>query len=196
MPLYDPNKRCITGHCPDNAYFYHYFSPNRHILSPGDLFMKVKHWKTYLFWILLAEGVGGLSGFLTRDGVARYEAMVQKPPLTPPGWVFPVVWGILFALMGIGAARVYLTPASDARSRGLKLFFLQLWVNFLWSIFFFNGQLYLFSFLWILGLWGLILLMITAFRPLDRWAAVMQIPYLLWVTFAAYLTFGVWRLNG
>ena len=158
--------------------------------------MMVKHWKTYLFWILLAEGVGALSGYLTRDGVARYEAVVQKPPLTPPGWAFPVVWGILFALMGIGAARVYLTPASDARSRGLKLFLVQLLVNFLWSIFFFNGRLYLFSFLWILGLWGLILLMITAFRPLDRWAAVMQIPYLFWVTFAAYLTFGVWRLNG
>ena len=158
--------------------------------------MMVKHWKTYLFWILLAEGVGALSGYLTRDGVARYEAVVQKPPLTPPGWAFPVVWGILFALMGIGAARIYQVPASDARSRGMKLFLVQLVVNFLWSIFFFNGRLYLFSFLWILGLWGLILLMITAFRPLDRWAAVMQIPYLLWVTFAAYLTFGVWRLNG
>ena len=157
--------------------------------------MKVKHWKTYLFWILLAEGVGGLSGYLTRDGVARYEAMVQKPPLTPPGWVFPVVWGILFALMGIGAARVYMTPASDARSRGLKLFFLQLWVNFLWSIFFFNGQQYFFSFLWILGLWGLILLMILSFRKVDRLAAWLQIPYLLWVTYAAYLNLGVWLLN-
>ena len=62
--------------------------------------MKLTHWKTYLFWVLLAEGVGALSGFLTRDGVARYEAAVQKPPLTPPGWVFPVVWGVLFALMG------------------------------------------------------------------------------------------------
>ena len=109
--------------------------------------MKLQFWKAYLFWILLAEGVGALSGYLTRDGVARYEAMVQKPPLTPPAWVFPVVWGILFALMGIGAARVYLTPASDARSRGLKLFFIQLGVNFLWSIFFFNGRMYLFSFL-------------------------------------------------
>ena len=158
--------------------------------------MKLKHWKTYLFWVLLAEGTGALSGYLTRDGVARYEATVPKPPLTPPGWVFPVVWGILFALMGLGAARVYLTPASNARSRALGLWGLQLGVNFLWSIFFFNGQQYFFSFLWILGLWGLILLMITAFYPLDRWAARIQIPYLLWATFAAYLTFGVWRLNG
>ena len=158
--------------------------------------MKLQFWKTYLFWILLAEGVGVLSGFLTKAGVARYEAAVQKPPLTPPGWVFPVVWGVLYVLMGIGTARIYLTAASDARSRALGLFLLQLAVNFLWSIFFFNGQQYFFSFLWIMGLWGLILLMMTAFRPLDRWAAVMQIPYLLWVTFAAYLTFGVWRLNG
>ena len=158
--------------------------------------MKLTHWKTYLFWVLLAEGVGALSGSLTRDGVARYEAAVQKPPLTPPGWVFPVVWGVLFALMGWSAARVYLTPASNARSRALGLFLLQLGVNFLWSIFFFNGRMYLFSFLWIMGLWGLILLMMTAFYPLDRWASWMNLPYLLWVTFAAYLTFGVWRLNG
>ena len=158
--------------------------------------MKLQFWKTYLFWILLAEGVGALSGFLTRDGVARYESAVVKPPFTPPGWVFPVVWGVLFALMGIGAARVYLTAASDARSRALLLFFLQLAMNFMWSIFFFNGQQYFFSFLWILGLWGMILLMMTAFYPPDRWAAVMQSPYLLWVTYAAYLTFGVWRLNG
>ena len=158
--------------------------------------MKLQFWKTYLFWILLAEGVGALSGFLTRSGVARYESAVTKPPFTPPGWVFPVVWGVLFALMGIGAARVYLTAASDARSRALLLFMLQLGMNFMWSIFFFNGQQYFFSFLWILGLWGMILLMMTAFYPLDRWATLMQIPYLLWVTYAAYLTFGVWRLNG
>ena len=158
--------------------------------------MKLQFWKTYLVWVLLAEGVGALSGFLTKAGVAQYEAAAWKPPLTPPGWVFPVVWGILYVLMGLGAARVYLTPASDARSRALGLFLLQLAVNFLWSIFFFNGRLYFFSFLWIMGLWGLILLMMTAFLPLDKWAAAMQIPYLLWVTFAAYLTFGVWRLNG
>ena len=158
--------------------------------------MKLQFWKTYLVWVLLAEGVGALSGFLTKAGVARYEAAAQKPPLTPPGWVFPVVWGILYVLMGLGAARIYLTPASDARSRALGLFLLQLAINFLWSIFFFNGRLYFFSFLWIMGLWGMILLMMTAFLPLDRWAAAMQIPYLLWVTFAAYLTFGVWRLNG
>ena len=158
--------------------------------------MKLQFWKTYLFWILLAEGVGALSGFLTRSGVARYESTVVKPPFTPPGWVFPMVWGVLFALMGIGAARVYLTAASDARSRALLLFMLQLGMNFMWSIFFFNGQQYFFSFLWILGLWGMILLMMTSFYPLDRLAALMQIPYLLWVTYAAYLTFGVWRLNG
>ena len=141
--------------------------------------MKLQFWKTYLFWILLAEGVGALSGFLTRDGVARYESAVVKPPFTPPGWVFPVVWGVLFALMGIGAARVYLTAASDARSRALLLFFLQLAMNFMWSIFFFNGQQYFFSLLWILGLWGMILLMMTAYtfrsRTLDRAEGVIFI---------------------
>ena len=97
-----------------------------------------KNWKTYAFWILLAEGVGTLSGWLTREGTQVYEQTVTQPPLSPPGWVFPVVWTILYALMGIGAARVYLAPASNNRSRALLLFLIQLAFNFLWSIVFFN----------------------------------------------------------
>ena len=157
--------------------------------------MKSNNRKTYLFWVLLSEGVGGLAGFLTREGVALYEATAAKPALTPPGAVFPVVWAILYALMGLGSARVYLIPASNARSRALGLFLLQLGVNFLWSIIFFNRQNYFLAFLWIMGLWVLILLMIAAFYRVDKAAAFLQLPYLLWVTFAAYLTFGVWRLN-
>ena len=154
-----------------------------------------KNWKTYAFWILLSEGVGALSGWLTRDGMKVYEQTVTQPPLSPPPWVFPVVWGILYALMGIGAARVYLAPASNNRSRGLLLFLVQLVFNFLWSIVFFNLQAYGFALIWLLALWVLILWMILAFRRVDKPAAWLQIPYLLWVTFAVYLTFGVWLLN-
>ena len=75
-----------------------------------------KTWKTYLLWILLAEAAGGLSGWLTREGTKAYSQTIVQPPLSPPGWVFPVVWTILFALMGIGAARIYLAPPSKARS--------------------------------------------------------------------------------
>lgn len=157
--------------------------------------MKQVPWKTYALWILLSEAVGGLSGWLTRDGVKLYQATVQQPPLSPPGFVFPIVWGILFALMGIGAARVYLARASGARSRGLLLFFVQLAFNFCWSILFFNLQAFGFALLWLAVLWVLILWMILTFYRVDRAAAWLQVPYLLWVTFAAYLNLGVWSLN-
>lgn len=157
--------------------------------------MKQFNWKPYVFWIALAEGVGALSGWLTREGIEIYNQTVVQPPLSPPAFVFPVVWAILYALMGIGAARVYLTPASNARSRGLLLWLVQLAFNFLWSIVFFNLQAYAFAFFWLIALWLLILWMTVTFYQVDKTAALLQIPYLLWVAFAGYLTFGVWMLN-
>ena len=154
-----------------------------------------RNWKTYLFWIALAEGVGALAGWLTRDGTAFYREFVEKPALSPPGWVFPVVWGILYALMGIGTARVSLTMESRERSAGLNLFVAQLVVNFFWSLIFFNLRSYGFALAWLGLLWVLILWMIFAFWKTDRLAAWLQVPYLLWVTFAAYLNWGVWVLN-
>lgn len=155
----------------------------------------MKKWKTYAFWILLTEAVGGLAGWLTRRGAKIYNAAITQPPFSPPGIVFPIVWGILFALMGISAARVYLAPASNARTRSLLLFFLQLAFNFFWSIIFFNFQAFGLAFFWLIALWLLILAMLFSFRKVDRLAAWLQIPYLLWVSFAAYLNFGVWMLN-
>lgn len=157
--------------------------------------MKKETWKTYAFWILLAEAVGILSGWLTREGTQAFSQTVTQPPLSPPAIVFPIVWSILYALMGIGAARVSLSPASPPRSRGLNLFVAQLIVNFFWSPIFFNAQAYGFAFLWLLLLWVLVLLMILQFRKTDPLAAWLQIPYLIWLTFAAYLNFGVWYLN-
>lgn len=157
--------------------------------------MKKSTWKTYAFWIVLAEAVGALSGWLTRKGVKVYNATIQQPTLSPPSMVFPIVWGIMFALMGIGAARIYLAPASKARSHSLLLFLVQLAFNFFWSIIFFNLQAFGVAFLWLIVLWILILLMILSFRKVDKPAAWLQIPYLLWVTFAAYLNLGVWLLN-
>ena len=157
--------------------------------------MKKPTWKTYLFWIIFSEAVGGLSGWLTREGTKIYNETVVQPPLSPPSFVFPIVWGILFALMGIGAARIYTAPASNARSRSLLLFLIQLLFNFFWSIIFFNLQNYGFAFVWLMTLWVLIIWMILSFHKVDRLAAWLQVPYLLWVTFAAYLNFGVWMLN-
>ena len=152
-------------------------------------------WKSYLLWILLAEAVGALSGWLTREGTVVYAQTIIKPPLSPPGWLFPVVWTVLYALMGFGAARIYLSPPSNMRSLGLNLFVAQLVVNFFWSPIFFNLQAFGLAFFWLLLLWGLVLWMILAFRKVDPPAAKLQIPYLLWLTFAAYLNCGVWYLN-
>ena len=152
-------------------------------------------WKPYLYWILLAEAVGGLSGWLTRAATSVYSETILKPPLSPPGWVFPVVWTILFALMGIGAARVYLSEPSSSRSLGLNLFIAQLVVNFFWSPIFFDLQAFGFAFFWLLLLWILVFFMILTFRESDSTAGKLQIPYLLWLSFAAYLNLGVWYLN-
>jgi len=157
--------------------------------------MKKHTWKRYAFWILLTEAVGALSGWLTRRGTQLYTETVTKPPLSPPSMVFPIVWTILFALMGIGIARIYRSPASKARSRSLLLFLAQLAFNFFWSIIFFNFQNFGLAFVWLIALWLLILWMILSFRKADPVAAWLQIPYLLWVTFAAYLNLGVWMLN-
>ena len=157
--------------------------------------MGKKTWKPYVWGILFVKAVGALSGWLSRDGMKLYTETVSQPPLSPPPSLFPIVWGILYALMGISAARIYLSPPSPARSRGLNLFVLQLVLNFFWSLIFFNAQAFLFAFFWLLLLWLLVLGMILVFKQIDPLAGWLQIPYLLWLTFAAYLNLSVWYLN-
>ena len=149
--------------------------------------------KKLIICLAIPLAVGGLATLLS-GGTESYRVMNQ-PPLSPPGWVFPIVWTILYALMGISAARVSLSPDSPTRQRGLNLFIIQLVINFFWSLIFFNAQAYGFAFLWLILLWFLVLWMIISFRRVDRAAALLQIPYLLWLTFAAYLSYGVWLLN-
>ena len=157
--------------------------------------MNKKPRKTYVLWIAICEAVGFLAGILTRQGTKIYAQTAIKPPLTPPGWLFPVVWVVLYALMGIGAARITLTPSSAGRSRGLNLMVTQLVVNFFWPLLFFNAGVYGFALLWLLLLWGLVLWMILVWRKVETLAAWLQIPYLLWLSFAVYLNAGVWYLN-
>lgn len=154
-----------------------------------------ENWKTYAFWILLTEAVGGLSAFLTREGMDYFMANVQQPPLSPPEWLFPVVWGLLYALLGFGAARIYLSPQGKDRFWALNLYFVQLVVNFFWSLIFFNARAYGFALVWLVLLWVLVLAMIFQFRRVDPLAAWLQLPYLAWLAFAAYLNWGVWQLN-
>ena len=163
--------------------------------SQEGLGMGKGKWKVYAIWIGIAEAVGALSGWLSRNGMRIYSETVTQPPLAPPMWLFPVVWGILYALMGIGAARIWLSEESPARKRGLNLFVAQLIVNFFWSLIFFNLQAYGFALVWLILLWVLVAWMIFTFIKVDPLAAWLQIPYLIWLTFAAYLTAAVWLLN-
>lgn len=157
--------------------------------------MKQQSWKPYLFFILLSEAVGGLAGWLTREGTKLYQTGIIQPPLSPPGLIFPIVWSILYALMGISTARIWSAPPSINRTRGLRLFATQLIFNFFWSILFFNLESFGIALIWLIALWLLIFWMYLFYRETDQLAAALQIPYLLWVAFAAYLNLGVWILN-
>ena len=154
-----------------------------------------KAWKPILIWVLICLATGAIAGLLTREGTQIYSGMIQKPPLSPPRWVFPTVWTALYILMGVGAGLVWSQPPSADRNRGINRMIEQLIVNFFWSFLFFNAQAFGFSLLWLILLWLLVLDMILQFRKTVPLAAKLQIPYLLWLTFAAYLNAGVWWLN-
>jgi len=152
-------------------------------------------WKTLVFALAIPLGVGGLSALLTRKEMDAFSHLNQ-PPLSPPTWLFPVVWTILFLLMGLASWLVYRSDAPDGViRRALTVYGIQLGVNFLWSILFFNLKWYLFSFFWLLLLWGLILVTMILFFPIRKPAGWLLVPYVLWVTFAGYLNFGIYLLN-
>lgn len=157
--------------------------------------MKKRRIWTHLFWILLTEAVGGLSAWLTNDSMEIYRTQVIKPALSPPPIVFPIVWVILYALMGISMARIVLSARSEERTDGIQVYLLQLAVNFVWSIFFFNLRTYGGALIVLALLLALIVWMIIRFRRVEKPAAYLQIPYVIWVAFAAYLNAGVWMLN-
>ena len=177
----------------------------------GGIFLK-KRTKTLLTCLAVPLGVGAVSGFLTQGSMDTFEKLNQ-PPLAPPGWVFPVVWLILYALMGIAAYRIYMKdpkaevlklyliqliarmPESEEKKKALTLYGIQLAVNFLWPVFFFNAGWYLFSFAWLLLLWYLVYLCTKAFYHLSEKAGYLMIPYLVWLTFAGYLNFAIFLLN-
>lgn len=152
--------------------------------------------KPYVISIAISLGVGALSAFFIRDGMDIYKT-INQPPLAPPGFVFPIVWTILFTLMGVSSAIVFINRGEnpDSTASGLKIYALQLIVNFFWSIIFFNMQAYLFSFIWLILLLILIILMIVEFKKVNKTAAYLQIPYLLWVAFAGYLNLMIFILN-
>lgn len=157
--------------------------------------MQQKPWKNIILWVVICEAVGIIAGILTRQGTELYASTAIKPPLSPPGWAFPVVWTILYALMGVSAGIISGKDASVSRARGLNLMVMQLVVNFFWPLLFFNAQAYGFALIWLLILWIFVFRMIMTFYKVDKTAALLQLPYLLWLTFALYLNAAVWYLN-
>ena len=151
--------------------------------------------KPYVISVAIALGVGGLSAVLTAGNMDLYSQIVQ-PPLAPPPWLFPVVWTVLFIFMGISSAMIF---TSDAPKRdvnnALTVYGINLFLNFFWSIIFFNMRAYFFAFIWLIALWITILVMIIKFIKIKPVAGYIQIPYLIWVTFAGYLNLAIYILN-
>jgi benzodiazapine receptor len=145
--------------------------------------------------VLLAEGIGLLSGFLSMTAPNAYENF-NKPSFSPPGWVFPVVWTILFFLMAVAAYRIWMKGKSGENvSKALLLYGIQLFFNFLWSIIFFRYRLYAIAFLELLLLLVFILLTTFEFFKIDKISAYLMIPYIAWVSFAGVLNYTIWMLN-
>lgn len=139
--------------------------------------------------------VGVASAVLSGGGMQTF-ASLNQPPLSPPGWLFPVVWTILYILMGIASYLVITARSSpETKEKALIVYGYQLVVNFLWPVFFFDFGWYLFSFLWLVLLWIMILVMMLRFYRISKPAGILIIPYLLWVTFAGYLNLAIWILN-
>lgn len=156
--------------------------------------MKKIKWGALIIALLIPLAIGTASGVVSRAG-EMYGAMI-KPEGFPPAWLFPVVWTVLFALMGISSFLIYNSDASEkSKMSALTVYAVQLAVNFMWPIFFFRMGAYLFSFIWLILLWALVLIMILKFYKINRTAAFLQLPYILWLTFAGYLNLSVYLLN-
>ena len=145
--------------------------------------MKIE-WKKLLICIAIPLVIGGISAFLTRGNMQTFSTL-NKPALSPPGWLFPIVWTILYILMGIASYLVLISKKTSTNA--FTLYSIQLIFNFFWSIIFFNLSLYLFAFVWLVALWILILKTTILFYQIEKPAGYLMIPYLLWVTFAGYL---------
>ena len=155
-----------------------------------------KKLKPYVVSILIALAVGGLSALLTRNNMNIYDEFIM-PPLAPPGWLFPVAWGILYVLMGISAGHIITHKNRNlkAASEGLSIYYLSLFVNFFWSIIFFNMRFILLAFIWLVLLLGLVIFTVIKYKKVSPAAAYLQIPYILWLVFAGYLNLSIYLLN-
>ena len=153
----------------------------------------MKKFIKYAVGIIIPLAAGGVSALLTSGQMQAFEE-ISKPAFSPPAFLFPIAWSILYVLMGISSVMIYESGSPEKR-KALTVYGIQLIVNFFCSIFFFGFGLYFFSFLWLILLWILVLYMIILFAKIKPSAAYLNYPYLLWLSFAGYLSCGVWLLN-
>lgn len=157
--------------------------------------MKLKEIGLLLGCILLPLTIGGLSGYATMDSIPTWYVTLRKPPFNPPNYLFGPVWTTLYTLMGISLFMVAKTSASALRTSAFWIFGIQLVLNFIWSFLFFYFHLLGLALVEIVFLWIAILVNIRIFRQLNPLAGYLQIPYLLWVSFATLLNASLWYLN-
>lgn len=151
--------------------------------------MSGSKWKSLLISLAVSLGTGAAAGFVTAGSMEQYE-MMYRPPLSPPGWVFPVVWAVLYLLMGIAAWLVFTSGKPD-RKHALALYAAQLAVNALWPVLYFRLDVPLAALVVLVLLWYLVYLTLKAFFRISTPAGMCMIPYLLWITFAFYLNLSV-----
>lgn len=158
------------------------------------IFLKI-NWKKLIIAIAIPLAAGGLAALLTFDGYQTFNQLDQ-PPLSPPAWLFPVVWTILYVLMGIASYLIWVAVTTyEKRKSALLIYGVQLFFNFVWPMIFFNLNEYFFAFLWLVALWILIFITWQHFSKIDQIAGWLLVPYLAWVTFAGYLNLGIFLLN-
>ncbi|MBU3181507.1 TspO/MBR family protein [Clostridium psychrophilum] len=154
-----------------------------------------KNFAALIISILLAEGIGGLSGFLSMDVSNTYQNF-NKPFFSPPGWIFPIVWTILFFIMAVASYRIWMIGKSGINvKKALVLYGIQLFLNFFWSIIFFRFRLYAIAFLELLLLLVFIILTTFEFYRIDKTSSYLMISYVAWVSFAGILNYTIWILN-
>lgn len=152
--------------------------------------------KPLIISILIPFIGAGISTLISGLNKGDFYASLQKPPLSPPDWIFAVVWPILYLLMGIACYRVYMKEDITGKgSNSIFIYGIQLLLNFLWPILFFGFKLYGLAFIELIILFIFIIITTIKFYKVDKLAGILLVPYLLWTMFAGYLNFGVWFLN-
>ena len=153
----------------------------------------LKKYLPYIISVAISLGTGGFSAFLTKNSMSLYSE-INRPPLSPPSWLFPVVWTVLFVLMGIAAAKIWCSNGKEIDS-ALIFYGFQLVFNFIWPIIFFNFRAFEFAFFWLIALIVLVGISMIKFYRIDKTAGWLMLPYFAWICFAGYLNYAIWQIN-